>query len=127
MLRKLSPVAVLVTKFRQTRNHIVHEVASRQGSNALRYLHDQRKEAQQEPFVPRLIADANWGAESFADMGNKFNMERLKERGEALSQLKEWYQPLSKREVWSSSSNIGIEMVVRSVSQAAIWCRNPLS
>ena len=93
-LKKLRPVAVLVTRFRQTRNHIVHEVASRQGSNALRYLHDQRKESQREPFVPRLIENANWGTKSFADTGKQFNDERLKERREALSQLKTWYLTL---------------------------------
>ena len=94
VLRKLSPAAVRVTQFRQTRNRIVHEIASRQGSNALRYLHDQRKEAQQVPFVPRLIENANWGAKSLADMGKQFNDERLKEGSEAVSQLKTWYLTL---------------------------------
>jgi hypothetical protein len=95
VLEKLKPAAVEIRAFRQMRNSIVHEVASRQGSNALRFLQNQRKEAQQTPFIPRP-RDAMLGIGSFADMGKRFNDERLKERGEALSQLKTWYLTLVK-------------------------------
>jgi hypothetical protein len=87
----LVSVAERLGRFRKTRNHIVHDIASRQGTNAVTSLNHQRKEAAQSPFVPRSLGEVmvDWNTRS--EGINAIVQEREDALRGALDELREWY------------------------------------
>jgi hypothetical protein len=88
---ELLPLAEHLGKFRRTRNEIVHSVASRQGSNALISLSNQREEATQTPFVPRSLTTTILDFKGRAEVIRALEEARQKELRDALQGLREWY------------------------------------
>jgi len=78
-------------KRRTTRNTIVHEVASRQGRNAILSLKHQREESTPGPHVPRETANVTEEAKTWKDATEAIQAERRKEMEDAISDLKAWY------------------------------------
>ncbi|MGD0368326.1 MAG: hypothetical protein ABSA94_12795, partial [Acidobacteriaceae bacterium] len=76
---------------RRTRNEIVHEIASRCGSNALKLLNHQREEAAKSPYVPRRFDMSKEGLASLADTSKLLADGKQAELLDVLSKLKEWY------------------------------------
>jgi hypothetical protein len=81
-------------RLRRTRNEIVHTVASRQGSNAVASLNNQREEAAKVPYVPRNSTAAFKNIQSWNETIEALNNDRRKELEGAIQVLKEWYMLL---------------------------------
>lgn len=90
----LLPVAERLGNFRRTRNEIVHSIASRQGSNALISLSNQRKEATKLPFIPRSSRTAIHESKGWNKAIKDLEETRQKELREAVQELQEWYVSL---------------------------------
>jgi hypothetical protein len=75
---------------RSTRNEIVHEVASRQGRNAVVMLKHQ-KEASSQTSQILLSSTTIEEAKSWEDVTKAIHVERRKEMEETISDLKAWY------------------------------------
>jgi len=91
---KLIPLAERLGQLRRKRNEIVHTVASRQGSNALVSLKNQREEATQTPYVARSVEASMQDRRAMDDLVETLNENHQKELWDALLQLKEWYMLL---------------------------------
>jgi hypothetical protein len=78
-------------KRRNARNTIVHEVASRQGRNALLSLKHQREESIRGSSTPRLTAVVAEETKSWKDATDAIQAERRKEMEDTISDLKTWY------------------------------------
>ena len=78
-------------KRRNARNTIVHEVASRQGRNALLSLKHQREESARTPHAPSTIANSAAENKSWNEATDAIQAERRKEMEDAISDLKVWY------------------------------------
>jgi len=78
-------------KRRNARNTIVHEVASRQGRNALLSLKHQKEESTQTPYMPRTTANLAEEAESWKETTEAIQADRRKEMEDMISDLKSWY------------------------------------
>jgi hypothetical protein len=78
-------------KMRRTRNEIVHNVASRQGSKAVASLKTQKVEAAQVPYVPRSTKNALLQRQNWNETAELLRNERNKELEEAIQVLKDWY------------------------------------
>jgi hypothetical protein len=76
---------------RNSRNKIVHEVASRQGSNAVLSLKSQREESSKTPYVPRSTSELIKNPKGWNETIEALSAERKKELEDAISDLKEWY------------------------------------
>jgi hypothetical protein len=94
--KELVKRAERIGAFRQTRNQIVHEIASRSGSNALKLLEHQREEATQSPYVPRTFDTSKEGLAALTHATALLADTRQTELLDALSSLKEWYGLLVK-------------------------------
>jgi hypothetical protein len=88
---ELLPFGERLGRFRRTRNEIVHSIASRQGSNALISLSNQREEATQTPFVPRSSITAILDSKGREEAIKAIEEARQKELRDALQELREWY------------------------------------
>ena len=91
---RLIPLAERLGQLRQTRNEIVHTVASRQGSNALVSLKNQREAATQAPYVPRSVEASMQDRRAMDDSVETLNENHRKELLDGFVQLKEWYMLL---------------------------------
>jgi hypothetical protein len=78
-------------KRRNARNTIVHEVASRQGRNALLSLKHQREESTHGPYVPRMTANFAEEAKTWKEATEAIQAERRREMEDTISDLKAWY------------------------------------
>jgi hypothetical protein len=78
-------------KRRSARNTIVHEVASRQGRNALLSLKHQKEESAQTPYKPRTTANLAEEAKTWKETTKAIQAERRKEMEDAIADLKSWY------------------------------------
>lgn len=76
---------------REARNTVVHEVASRQGRNALRSLKHQKDASMQNPYVPPSSQDTSEIVKSWQEAGKAIAADRKRELDEAFSDLKAWY------------------------------------
>jgi hypothetical protein len=81
-------------RLRHTRNEIVHNVASRQGSNAVASLKTQKDEAARFPYVQRSSEDALLRRQGWNETIELLNNERRKELEDAIQVLKDWYMLL---------------------------------
>jgi hypothetical protein len=88
---ELLPFAERLGRFRRTRNEIVHSISSRQGSNALISLSNQREEAKQIPFIARSSTNAMLDSKERAEAIKAMKDARQKELHDALEELREWY------------------------------------
>ncbi len=75
---------------RNARNEIVHEVASRQGRNAIVMLNHQKEASSQASQLPLNSATLE-EAKSWKDATEAIQAERRKEMEETISDLKGWY------------------------------------
>jgi hypothetical protein len=91
---ELLPIAERLGKFRRTRNEIVHSIASRQGSNAVISLFNQRKEATKRPFIPRSSRRAIRESQGWDNVIKNLEETRQKELREAVQELQAWYLSL---------------------------------
>lgn len=91
--KKLIKLAEQMDDFRQMRNEIVHEIASRHGDSALKSLIFQREEAQQVSYVPRKF---DYSKEGLATTANALADAKQAELLDTLSKLKDWYRLLVK-------------------------------
>lgn len=94
--KQLIPLAERLGEFRDTRNEIVHAVASRQGNNALISLKYQREQATEVPFVGRSMESFAKHQSDTDDLVKTLNENHRKELLDASVQLKEWYMLLVK-------------------------------
>jgi hypothetical protein len=78
-------------KRRNARNMIVHEVASRQGRNALLSLKHQKEESTQAPYKLRTIANLAEEAKTWKETAEAIQAERRKEMEDTIADLKNWY------------------------------------
>jgi hypothetical protein len=78
-------------KRRKARNTIVHEVASRQGRNALLSLKHQKEESSQVLYEPRTTANLVEEAKSWKEATEAIQAERRKEMEDTIADLKRWY------------------------------------
>ena len=95
-LSELRPLATELAAMRKTRNRIVHNVASRRASNALRLLGRQREKARE---TPRIAGTVEGGKVNFGRMRETAKVlaaSRDAELVEALALLKRWYMLLVK-------------------------------
>jgi hypothetical protein len=81
---------------RETRNEIVHEIASRRGRNAYLALKNQRKEAEQAHYAPRTFNHSKDGLATLSEASKFLAEAKHAELINALSQLKAWYKLLVK-------------------------------
>jgi hypothetical protein len=91
MALDLLPFAERLGRFRRTRNEIVHSIASRQGSNAVISLSNQREAATQTPFVPQSSTTAVLDSKGWEETIKAIQEARQKELRDALQELREWY------------------------------------
>jgi hypothetical protein len=89
--KELVKLAEKIEDYRRVRNSIVHETASRRGSNASRLLGYRLEEAQQVPYTPRTFDTSNEGLAALADRSKSLAEIKDAELRNALAQLKEWY------------------------------------
>ena len=78
-------------KRRKVRNTIVHEVASRQGRNALISLKHHKEESAQVPYKPRTTANLVEEVRSWKEASEAIHTERRKEMEDTIADLKSWY------------------------------------
>lgn len=92
---ELLPIAKELQRFRKTRNGIVHDVASRQGRNAVISLSSQREEATRRPFGPRS-AKVMTDVKEVMDASKLLQQVRQQELRDAMQELRDWYLLLVK-------------------------------
>jgi hypothetical protein len=78
-------------KRRNARNTIVHEVASRQGRNALLSLKHQKEASTQTPYARRTMANLVDESKTWKDTTDTLQAERKKEMEDKIADLKAWY------------------------------------
>lgn len=88
---ELLPFAERLGRFRRTRNEIVHSIASRQGSNAVISLTNQREAATRIPFVPQSSTPAILDSKGWNETIKAIEEARQKELRDAVQELREWY------------------------------------
>jgi hypothetical protein len=93
---ELLPFVERLARFRQTRNKIVHSIASREGSNAVISLSNQREAARQAPFVPRSPTTAMLDSKGWEEAIKAMEEARQKELRDAVQELREWYLLLAR-------------------------------
>jgi|SRR5579871_4516289 len=76
---------------RNARNTIVHEVASRQGRNALISLKHQKEASAQTPSQPRTIRNIVEESKNWNESTKALETERRQEMERVIGDLKEWY------------------------------------
>jgi hypothetical protein len=76
---------------RNARNTIVHEVASRQGRNALLSLNHQREASTQKPYQPRTITNVIEESKNWNQSTKALETERRREMEHVIEDLKAWY------------------------------------
>jgi hypothetical protein len=76
---------------RSLRNTIVHDVASRQGRNALLSLKHQKEVSTQSPYVPRTTSKFLEEAKTWKATTEAIEAERKKEMEDTIADLKSWY------------------------------------
>jgi hypothetical protein len=84
---------------RNARNTIVHEVASRQGRNALLSLKHQKEASNVASYVPRTAANFLEEAKTWKETTEAIHAERRKEMEDVIADLKSWYiiSPMPRR------------------------------